>query len=388
MPRVSQRVLLSLCLVAPTLAIAACDGPGGGGGGLVQDAADGTSPDGAVDTAVGGSCTAGERRCSGQVAQQCVNGAFQDLFTCPSTQVCEAGACKAGETSNDTNSGGETLTPDPCAGKECGPDGLGGSCGACSGGESCNLVGQCVPDCVPQCQGKDCGSDGCGGVCGTCDSQFEQCVQGRCELTDVCDCAGAVCGLDNCGNSCGTCPANSVCVEGRCASNEDGLTCVELIDCIYGDTGCGLIEDEAQWQTCAEGCYVEASATGASEFDAYLGCLTSCPQPDGNPATTADDLAYDRCSYQSCADDEAWCVLETSGSGTCIGIIDCFDTCGAGDNDCFLGCYEAATPAAQAALWGLNGCLAVECPDEADQACAEQAFQDRCFDFVSDCQNN
>ena len=35
-----------------------------------------------------------------------------------------------------------------CAGKECGPDGCGGSCGACGAEEECDAFGQCVTQCV------------------------------------------------------------------------------------------------------------------------------------------------------------------------------------------------------------------------------------------------
>ena len=380
-------LLVSLCGAS----FIGCDDPGGGGGGVTDVGgadADVSFSETTVDTVGGGSCTAGERRCSGQVSQQCVNGAWQDLFTCPSTQVCEAGACKSGETSGgDTNTGSETVTPDACGDRECGPDGQGGSCGSCQAGRSCSLAGFCMPDCVPDCDGKECGSDLCGGSCGTCDPRF-QCVQGSCELTEVCDCAGAVCGLDNCGNSCGTCPGQGTCVGGQCISTEDGATCVDLIDCIYGETGCAALADETAFQACAEDCYAVASVTGANEFDAYLGCLSSCPEVDGDPSTTADDLASDRCAYQNCSDEEAYCVLETSGSGTCIGIIDCFDTCLDGDGDCYQACYEAATLAAQAALWGLDNCLTVECPDTTDDVCVDAAFQGQCVDFVVACQNN
>ena len=54
-----------------------------------------------------------------------------------------------------------------CGGKQCGPDGCGGSCGWCSASQSCQ-GGQCVDpgDCVPQCAGKKIGEDDeCGGVC-------------------------------------------------------------------------------------------------------------------------------------------------------------------------------------------------------------------------------
>ena len=67
-----------------------------------------------------------------------------------------------------------------CQGKECGPDGCGGTCGTCQGNETCDGAGQCV-SCTPQCQGKECGPDGCGGLCGTCQdtetcNNNQQCV--------------------------------------------------------------------------------------------------------------------------------------------------------------------------------------------------------------------
>ena len=57
-------------------------------------------------------------------------------------------------------------TPD-CAGKQCGPDGCGGSCGWCPGSMSCH-DGTCqtVGGCTPSCAGKMVGEpDGCDGVC-------------------------------------------------------------------------------------------------------------------------------------------------------------------------------------------------------------------------------
>ena len=61
---------------------------------------------------------------------------------------------------------GGQCTPS-CAGIQCGPDGCGGTCGWCSGSQSCQ-GGQCVDpgDCVPDCADQLVGAeDGCGGVC-------------------------------------------------------------------------------------------------------------------------------------------------------------------------------------------------------------------------------
>lgn len=52
-----------------------------------------------------------------------------------------------------------------CLGKQCGPDGCGGSCGECEGQDFCNQF-QCV--CEPDCATTECGDDGCGGSCGQC----------------------------------------------------------------------------------------------------------------------------------------------------------------------------------------------------------------------------
>lgn len=65
-----------------------------------------------------------------------------------------------------------------CAGKACGPNGCGGTCGTCAGNQQCQN-GQCVATCTPACGGSVCGADGCGGACGSCGSG-ESCENGAC----------------------------------------------------------------------------------------------------------------------------------------------------------------------------------------------------------------
>ncbi len=70
-----------------------------------------------------------------------------------------------GDTVPGSDWGGQCVPS--CAGQQCGPDGCGGSCGWCSGSQSCQ-GGQCVDpgDCVVDCADKVIGADdGCGGVC-------------------------------------------------------------------------------------------------------------------------------------------------------------------------------------------------------------------------------
>jgi hypothetical protein len=87
---------------------------------------------------------------------------------------CVCGTCELPLACDD----GFCLNVDPpdCEGKECGPDGVGGSCGDCEGTDTCDM-GTCVP-CVPACGEAVCGDDGCGGSCGECEKGT--CYMGAC----------------------------------------------------------------------------------------------------------------------------------------------------------------------------------------------------------------
>ena len=166
-----------------------------------------------------------------------------------------------------------------CRGKNCGPDGCGGSCGTCKPGE------ECLPDqtcCRRDCEGKECGDDGCGGSCGKCDP-WSECENGKCvsmygckttPLPDCPDCAcrdcvckkdsmccdnswgpncvklcrdecggckkcvpqcdGKECGPDGCGGQCGHCKPGDTCKAGKCVKCVPDCTGKEC-----GDDGCG-----------------------------------------------------------------------------------------------------------------------------------------------------
>ena len=91
-----------------------------------------------------------------------------------------------------------------CAGKECGNDGCGGSCGTCAAGKTCT-DGVCVQgSCSPSCQDKECGDDGCSGVCGTCASgKLCNAAQTCSSFTETCDDGNAV-DWDGCTNGVAT----------------------------------------------------------------------------------------------------------------------------------------------------------------------------------------
>lgn len=89
-----------------------------------------------------------------------------------------------------------------CAGRTCGSDGCGGSCGSCFSGEVCAAGGVCTArnDCTPNCANKGCGDNGCGGTCGEC-AGGQGCVNGQCAACTP-NCATAACGDDGCGGNC------------------------------------------------------------------------------------------------------------------------------------------------------------------------------------------
>jgi hypothetical protein len=58
--------------------------------------------------------------------------------------------------------------------------------------------------CIPTCAGKQCGDDGCGGSCGSCTDPCTECTDGVCVATLL-------------GAACSTETPPSVCVSGRCA---------------------------------------------------------------------------------------------------------------------------------------------------------------------------
>ena len=150
-----------------------------------------------------------------------------------------------------------------CAGRNCGDDGCGGSCGTCGGsktcidgvcaapktcanrcgydsvtpdGEACSCAsycdayGNCCPDMKEQCPA----TTGCKGRCGqlslsaagaSCSCRFDCAKTGDCcsDATARCGicqpyCVNKQCGDDGCGGTCGSCPQGSTCKANQCAA--------------------------------------------------------------------------------------------------------------------------------------------------------------------------
>ena len=136
----------------------------------------------------------------------CVETSQGLLCSVPCVEECPEGRiCEKVSDSEPYNACVPCLSD--CEGKECGPDGFGGSCGECEEGLACH-DGLCVPQgCQPNCDGKACGDDGCGGTCGICDDGLE--------------CLNTKFGLQ-CTTQCElfTCPAGQFCLFGLCVDQE------------------------------------------------------------------------------------------------------------------------------------------------------------------------
>ena len=170
-------------------------------------------PDGCGNEGTCGECLPGQT-CS-------TNGKCQGKPTC-SQETCPTGCCDK----NGNCQPGNTE-------QACGTGGQ--ACVNCPGSQTSCQNGQCR--CSPQCQGKDCGPDGCGGSCGICPSgqvcngQSGQCTPSApctAPFDNTCSCLAKVPGpgfactmssniqLGSCSAANPACPAGQVCIFTPC----------------------------------------------------------------------------------------------------------------------------------------------------------------------------
>jgi hypothetical protein len=102
------------------------------------------------------------------------------------TQVCACTNGRAGAQSClDTGAGFGPCACSSCAGRVCGPDGAGGSCGTCPAGNVCSAAGACSPmavACAPcttdaQCPGSTCVARSCDGTRGCAPAGATECAR-------------------------------------------------------------------------------------------------------------------------------------------------------------------------------------------------------------------
>jgi hypothetical protein len=178
-----------------------------------------------------------------------------------------------------------------CAGKVCGDDGCGGSCGSCPASQYCD-GGQCLRTCRPNpdkvtCAGK------CGWVLNNCDEPVE--------CTSLCGgcCAGKRClpGTEN--DACGT--------GGKaCHACQAGLTCGEGDSPTPGECGC------KRGGPCGD----QATGVCLSTVDGGYACLIS------NTGTTSC-VGADPCgSTRSCSNSaNCGCYTTVEQGGLCLEIL-------------------------------------------------------------------
>ena len=289
--------------------------------------------------------------CDEEVVTWCENDMLQTI-DCAENPFC--GWDDAGQYYNCGTDGGEGPGfPKDCAGSACDPpcvDPL-----VCIGGE-------CV-ECTPDCAGKNCGNDGCGGSCGTCPDgygcdggickpagcggvSFEGCCNGAelqyCENDQlvVVDCTqneppGDVCGWEaassffNCGGAdtppvefpidcpppleCEPpCPEGSSCLFGLCVGD-----CVP--DCGFmecgGDDGCGNSCGDCGADFYCSLFYLCAACTcdGRECGEGGEGCGLDCGDCAGGPR---DQVCWEGTCVEDCAPD---CAGRECGDGDCPG---------------------------------------------------------------------
>lgn len=192
-------------------------------------------------------------------APPCANGQRWDgtkcaTPTCPSGQQWDGAACV------------KPCEP-ACIGKQCGGNGCGGTCGECdnSAKSQCSSAGLCVGGCAPSCADKVCGDDGCGGACGACSKGNTCSVLGQCVpenwfcdswlygdgLSCDCGCGAVDPDCKTSGLPLGGCPAGAACdAVGLCTLPTAHPVCDHDGDCGKSGQWCtGLVyADKHKWR--------------------------------------------------------------------------------------------------------------------------------------------
>ena len=346
---------------------------------------------------------------------------------CPGTCGTCAGA-------DEVCLGSGTCHAPECAGKACGKDPLGLSCGVCPSGQACDdSLGQCFAlpaGCgatgAPGCAGCGCEACVCAAHPSCCAVEWDVFCAGACEVACGFDCSpcppapscdGKSCGA-YCGLSCGGCGAGEVCVDYHCCTPEcAGKEC--------GADGCGGLCGQ-----CAPGVQQCDEASGMC-FDKVAGCESApgpgcggCPceacvcehdafccesQWDGACAERCIDACggCDPCaSDPSCAGKECgtWCGQDCGAcppGGLCQAFHCCFpscagrqcggDGCGGSCGGCPAGavcsadgqCVSVGCTASGAA--GCSGCDCQACVCAADAYCCDVAWDAACVASCAAC---
>ena len=237
---------------------------------------------------------------------------------CAAGSVCSGGFCipdssgrggrDTGNPGLDVGTGGDVPTLDTpvtedsgecvpnCAGLECGEDGCGGSCGFCSGGESC-VSGICqgggggsdcpgVIECINATDGSQPAVEACIGD-GTAEAQGQilsilECIQANCSDPDMTEEQFGQCQQDFCSTEINEC----------FGIGTGSASCPEIIECLLGCAD----------QDCANACVGTGTAAAQPAAVDYFNCaVDSCAD-----ATTPDE--FYSCAEASCPGEAAACA--------------------------------------------------------------------------------
>jgi hypothetical protein len=321
-------------------ALVACGGGDGDGNGKAEaEVTGGEVIEG--DAAADGTCTPD---CAGR--QCGPNGCGGSCGDCPGGELCDqSGQCVAGTECGLCYTGLE-CGADPDAGSFCSKAGCGevDEVGRCEGsmvlfcdGETlfsidCAFLSNghnaCAFDqqnqyydclCQPSCAGKVCGDDLCGGTCGTCGAGTV-CVDGGCA---PCSCDGKVCGDDGCGSSCGQCGEGQACAP-------DGQ-CVQATECgvCHAGLSCGAAQEHPLWCT-AEGC---------GDVDDVGQCLGEIVVFCDGGTLSSIDCGFTSDGSSTCGYDPEYAFYDCLCKPVCDGRTCGDDGCGGSCGECGQGSY-------------------------------------------------
>ena len=262
---------------------------------------DGTDAD-MADADVPEVCTP---ECVGKVCGP--DGCGGSCGTCAGARLCEQGACVCPE---ECSPSGKKECVDDTHYRTCGDlnsdDCLEWTTSPCTEGDTCHDEGIC--DCTPSCAGKECGDNGCGGSCGGC-TNGKTCEGGLCE------CAGST--DDDCNSVDDDCDGQTdegygthatACGVGACKAT-GSRTCVDGVETDSCTPGLPAVND----MTCNN---VDDDCDGSTDED-YPGVTTTCGK--GACAATGKMSCVGGTESNSC-------VAGTAGVETA--------TCDGVDNDC------------------------------------------------------
>ncbi len=272
-----------------------------------------------------------------------------------------------------------------CDAVECGPDGCGGSCGACVPGDTC-MLGEC---CTPSCSGLECGPDGCGGSCGDC-GVGQTCLDGMCCSPN---CSGAVCGPDGCGGECGVCTSGT-CAGGMCV---EGCAGVPVVGCCHADKVYKCNGDQLLSLNCANnpecgwrsfpgtdigfydcGTEGQQDPSGSHSLACAFSCIPDCGMKqcgnDGCGGSCGTCMSDEICKDGDCCFPD--CSEKVCGSDGCGGTCgfcppDEQQECSGGKCVPAFGCATTSSP-------GCEGCKCLDCVCESYPSCCSSAWDAGC----------